>query len=291
MRLALSKIPGAVAAEHVGEREQLLGLGVRARHVAAVGNLVQIRSAGAEAQRSPAHCLGQQIGHGGQIVGRRRGLLDAAFAHRVLAQRGVPDHATDVEALRHAAHAGEVLAVGHPIPGQPVENGVAWNVLDALHHRRKNLAVFRLARSEGDTTVAHHHTGDAVIAAAGPDRIPRELRIEVGVDVDEARSHHSVGGVDHPASGTNDVGGDVDDVIVDDRHVGRPGRRAGPVDNQPAAYEYVERTHLPANPRLQRLLTSRSRDRSGTTPSSRCPDGCSFVTLRDDATSHRIPNG
>ena len=93
---------GAVAAEHVGEREQLVGLGVRARHRPAVGNLVQERAAGAEAQRAAAHRLVEQVGHRREVVGRRRSLLDAALAHRVLAQRAVADHAADVETLRHA---------------------------------------------------------------------------------------------------------------------------------------------------------------------------------------------
>ena len=145
-----------------------------------------------------AHRLGEQVGHGRQIVGGRRSLLDAALAHRVLAQRAVADHAADVEALRHAADAVEVLAVGHPVPRQAVEDRVAGNVFDALHHRGQELAVLGLARREGDAAVAHHDAGDAVVAAAGSDRVPRQLGVEVGVDVDEARRDEPVGGIDAP---------------------------------------------------------------------------------------------
>ena len=181
---------------------------------------MQKRAAGAEAQRAAAQGLGEQIGHGRQIVGGRRVLLDATLTHRVLAQRAVADHATDVEPLRHAPHAVEVLAVGHPVPRQTVENRVAGNVLDALHHRRQDLAVLGLARGERDAAVAHHDAGDAVVAAAGPDRIPRQLRVEVRVDVDEARRHQPIGGIEHPRRRADDVGRDIDDLIVDDRDVG-----------------------------------------------------------------------
>ena len=128
---------GAVATEHVGEREQLVGLGVGAGHRTAVGHLVEERAAGAETQRSGPHRLGEQVGHHGQVVGRRRLLFEPACTHRVLTQCAVPDHATDVEALRQPGHALEVLAVRHPVPRQSLEDRVARDVLDALHHRRQ----------------------------------------------------------------------------------------------------------------------------------------------------------
>ena len=90
-----------------------------------------------------------------------------------------------------------------------------------------------------------------MIAAAGPDRIPRQLRVEVGVDVDEAGRDQPVGGIDHPGRRADDVGSDVDDLVVDDRHIGHSRRRARAIDHRPTANEHVERTHqLPEPPSL-----------------------------------------
>ena len=59
---------GAVAAEHVGERVQLVRLGVGAGHRSAVGHLVQVRPAGGEAERSTAHRLVEQLDHRRHVV-------------------------------------------------------------------------------------------------------------------------------------------------------------------------------------------------------------------------------
>ena len=41
----------------------------------------------------------------------------------------------------------------------------------------------------------------------------------------------------------DDVGRDVDDVIVDDRNIGDSRRRAGAVDHRATANQHVEGTH------------------------------------------------
>ena len=67
-------------------------------------------------------------------------------------------------------------------------------------------------RRERHAAVAHDDAGDAVPAARRPDGIPRELSIEVRVDVDEAGGHEPVGRIDLAAA----LGGDAALGRVDD---------------------------------------------------------------------------
>ena len=121
------------AAEHVGDREQLAFVGPRAGHRAAVGHAVQQRARRREAERARAHRLVDEVAHRGDVVVGRGRLVEAALAHRVVAHRAVADHAADVDALGQRVDRGEVLAVGLPVPGEPVEDRVGGDVLDRLH--------------------------------------------------------------------------------------------------------------------------------------------------------------
>ena len=176
----------AGAAEHVGERQQLVGGGVGARHRASVGHAVQERAAGREAERTRRHRFLEEPRHRVDVVGPRRLGAEAALAHHVGAQRAVADEAAGVGALRHPVERGVELAVRLPVPGQAVEDRVAGDVLDALHHLREVRTIVRAARGERDAAVAEHDARDAVPAARRGDRVPRQLGVEVGVDVDEA---------------------------------------------------------------------------------------------------------
>ena len=97
-------------------------------------------------------------------------------------------------------------------------------------------------------TIPSPVNADPVVAAARSDRVPRQLRVEVSVDVDEARRDHPIGGIDHPGCRTDDVGGDVDDLIVDDRYISHPRRRTRAIDHRAMANEHVERTHQMPTP-------------------------------------------
>src|SRR5690606_33424408 len=70
-------------------------------------------------------------------------------------------------------------------------------------------------------------------------RIPRELSVEVGVDVDEPGGDHAVGGIDHPFGVAVDVAHGHDHT-VGDADVAHPGLGTGPVDDRPVADEKVE---------------------------------------------------
>ena len=110
----------------------------------AVGHAVQ-RACATSRSRARRHRIASSTRsrHGGDVVGRGRRLVEAALAHRGDPHRAVADHAADVDALGDAVDPAEVLAVGRPVPRQAVEDGVARDVLDALHHLGQELAVAR----------------------------------------------------------------------------------------------------------------------------------------------------
>ncbi len=186
-------------AHHLRDREQLVRVGVRAGNDAAVGHPVQRGARGREPERARVDRLGDELAHRLDVgLGACGRLVDRPLAHRVDAHRAVPDHAADVHALGHAVDRVEVLAVGLPVPAEALHDRVGGDVLDRLHHLGEVLPVLGLARRERHAAVAEHHRRDAVPARRRADRVPRELRVEVGVDVDEAGGDELAVGVDLP---------------------------------------------------------------------------------------------
>ena len=68
--------------------------------------------------------------------------------------------------------------------------------------------------------------------------VPRELGVEVGVDVDEARRHERAVGVDGAAGGIIDRA-DRGDVFPVDRDVARETGAPGAVDDRAAANDEI----------------------------------------------------
>ena len=90
----------AVPPEHIGDREQLALVGPRSRHGPAVGNTMQQRARRREAERAGCHRLVDEVAHDRDVVVGCGCFVEAALAHRVVAERAVADHAADVHALR-----------------------------------------------------------------------------------------------------------------------------------------------------------------------------------------------
>ena len=86
-------------------------------------------------------------------------------------------------------------------------------------------------RREGHPAVAHHDRRHAVPARGRHQRVPPDLRIEMGVDVDEPRCHEEALGIDDPP-GTQPVHlADRDDPVAVDRDIGSAAWRARSVDH------------------------------------------------------------
>jgi len=142
----------------------------------------------------------------------------------------VAHHAADVDALRERVDGREVFAVRLPVPGEPFEDGVGGDVLDGLHELREPTLLTLAHRGERDAAVAEHDRRDTVPARGGRVGIPRNLRVEVSVHVDESRRDVRTACVDLGAALLGH-GTDARDPVAVDRDVGRDGRGTAAVDD------------------------------------------------------------
>ena len=217
--------------ERVRQGDQLLDAGEGAGYLPAVGQRVQDRAGGADADRAPIQRLVHVGGHGRQLVGRgRHGRVEAGFAHHVPAHRAVADHPRHVEPLGQTVQGVEVVAVGLPVPGQAAEDRRRRDVLDRFHHLGQPGPVLGPAGGEGHPAVADDHRGHAVPGRRGGLRVPAQLGIEVGVGVDEPGRDRQTVSLDGPSPRRLD-GAHGDDAVAVDGHVGGPSGRPRAVDH------------------------------------------------------------
>jgi hypothetical protein len=162
------------------------------------------------------------------------------------------DHAAGVDSERALVEGAQVVPVGLPAPVEPGHDRVGGDVLDRLHHPGQVALLAGADRGEGDAAVAQHHGGDAVPARRAGHRVPEELGVEVGVDVDEAGRDQAVTGVHLAPAPLGHLAHRGDPVAVDG-HVGRPRRGPGAVgDLAPADHDVVHRRTLPP-PRVPKM--------------------------------------
>ena len=186
----------AVFAEHITKRKQFAFVGERARYLAAIGYHMQQRARRGEAKRAGTDCFVDHVDHGRDVFGRRGRFVHAPFAHGSKPNRRVADHAANIDALVGAIDPLQVLAIGRPVPRQTFEDCPLGDVFDALHHLGKHFSAARGDRSEGHAAVAKHRAGDAVPTARCLDGIPCDLRVEMGMNIDETGCHDAAIGVD-----------------------------------------------------------------------------------------------
>ena len=169
-----------------------------------------------------------------------RGLVaGAALAHDVAAHCAMRHLATDIGDLRQPVDVIEELGERLPTPLDAGCERGARDVLDTLHEPDEPVMSIGCSRREADAAVAHDHGGDAVPARRRQERIPRDLPVVVGVDVDEAGRHQRTVGIDHLASRALDAT-DVGDGAIGDGDIGGLGRCAGAVDDRaPLDHEVV----------------------------------------------------
>ena len=118
------------------------------------------------------------------------------------------DIAGIVDALGRGVHGGHELGEGLPAPVDAGQHGVAVDVFRALQIAEHEVGLGLAAGGEREAAIAHHRRGDAVIAGAGAELVPEQLRVHVRVAVHEA-------GRDDMALGIDDLfrrGGDAPDA-------------------------------------------------------------------------------
>ncbi len=116
--------------------------------------------------------------------------------------------------------------------GRPGPERGERHPLDARHHPRDVVDVLRRHGRQRESAVAAEHRRHTVQRRGAGIGVPEELRVVVGVQVDEAGRDEHAGGVDHGV-GARGVGAGPDpgDALALDHHVGPDRRRAGPVDD------------------------------------------------------------
>jgi hypothetical protein len=186
---------GALVARHLARQREELGAGRPPRGdglTVAVG--VCAGEGGREAEAAGLDRRAQQRDH-----------LVELCVGRLIAHRSGPHHAAADRAVAHeeagvhaevAVEAGQVLGEGIPLAVDSGLEGRQRHALDPGHHAPRVVAVARRQRSEGEAAVAGDDGGDPVQVRRRCRRVPQDLRVVVGVRIDEPGAHHVAAGVD-----------------------------------------------------------------------------------------------
>ena len=170
-----------------GDAQQLVGRGRQARRRPPVARTVVDRPGGREAEGPGPDPVGRQPAHRLDLVGRRDlGVLGAPVAHHVAPQCAVRDLRGHVHGVGQSVEHVEVLREALPPPADALGQRRARDVLHALHQGDQPVVTVGLHRREPDATVAHDHGRDALPRGRGQQRVPGDLTVVVGVDVDPA---------------------------------------------------------------------------------------------------------
>ena len=210
----------------LGDAEQLGLAGAERRREAAVARLVLGR-----ARRGEAHCTGAQrlLGEPRHLLdlafGRHFGVIGAAVAHHVEAQRAVWQLCGHVDGALHRRQGIEIVREGLPVELHALAEHGAGNILDAFHQVDQVARGTGPDRGEADAAIAEHGGRHAMPGGGRDERVPGRLPVIVGVDVDEARCHHQPVGVDL-ASGGAEFRSDRSDAALLHCDIGDPARCA-----------------------------------------------------------------
>ncbi len=93
--------------------------------------------------------------------------------------------------------AAEPLSERGPVPGQPGPERRERHTFDPGHHAADVIGVLGAQWREGEAAVAAEHRRDAVQRGGAGIGVPRQLRVVVRVQVDEAGCDEHPAGVDH----------------------------------------------------------------------------------------------
>ena len=182
--------------EGLAERHHLVFSGERSRHVFAIDGAVHDRARGGDAERADLDPLVHQLAHLLDILGVGWLVHRAAFPHHVRAYRPVWHLGADIDRLWQRVDVVEILGEGLPVPLHPSGKGCPRDVLDALHEPDQPIVAVGGAWCEAHAAVPDHDRGDPVPTGRREQRIPRDLSVEVRVDVHEAGSDDQSRGID-----------------------------------------------------------------------------------------------
>jgi hypothetical protein len=243
-----------MASDLTAQRQHLLGGGHARRHGVAVAVGVRRRARGREPEAARGDAIGKQLGHGLDlgIGGRIHGALGP---HDLAANRTVAHEETRVDRDLAVEHV-EVFTEGGPAPVDALFERGERHAFDLGHHAPREVGVGLDDGCEGEAAVATDDRRDPVHVRRRCVRVPQQLRVVVGVRVDEAWAHDEPGSVDDPRGRVGDLA-DRGDATLADPDVADEARTTGSVDDGRAVDAYVEH-----------VIPSQMR-RAGTTPAMR----------------------
>ena len=179
-------------AEHARQRQAgFVGHHVR-HHRGAVKVALHARgTVRVEALRGPSACAGvhrfvEQAANFARLLFGRRPRLGSFQTHHPRQQRRDRNIRQNVHGLGTAVDTVEKFGESGPIPGHPGLHRRVRNRFDARHREHRAFAAFGTHGCEAETAVADYDRGDAVPARDGAVRIPEELRVVVGMQIDES---------------------------------------------------------------------------------------------------------
>src|SRR6266581_9796510 len=179
-------------------------------------------------------------GYVGHSAVRTYVMGERAFDQDVGAHGGVADVAGVVDALGQGIEDVEELRIRGPAPLDPGLHRLRRDVLGALQVLDDQVLVGGGAGGQREAAVAHDDRGDAVVARRGPEGIPEDLGVHVGVAVDEAWRDDEPVGVDDLARPLADAADRIDPAVAH-ADVGRVRRQTGSIDHHPVLDHQVKR--------------------------------------------------
>jgi hypothetical protein len=136
----------------------------------------------------------------------------------------VPGQAGDVQAVRGALDRIEILGERFEGPRKSGLQGIERHAFDVLERSHDGGAMLGLRRRNPEPAVARHDCGHTVPGRWGEIPIPQDLRVEVGVRIDESRCENQTLKIDRDVAPRIDALGDLDDLAA---HHGDVGATAG----------------------------------------------------------------
>ncbi len=166
-------------------------------------------------------------------LGRHSAALGRFDAHHVIEQRIHRHVGQQVDALGQTVERVHELGVAFPVPGQRRLHRSQRDGLGAHHGQHRALALLRFDRREAEAAVADHDRGDTVPGRNRQIRIPENLGVVMGVEVDEARGDNQPAGIDDLGCLVGRYAPNLGNSAVFDTHIAAKARRTGTVDDHP----------------------------------------------------------
>ena len=167
------------------QRAQFTIVGEARRHGCAALAVVRFGGRGGEAHGAGGHALAHECHHPGDLV-VGGGAFGRFLAHHPGADRRMAGEAGDVGADAQPLQHVEILREALELPADAGAQRIERHALDMGEMAHGEVAVLRLAGRDGEAAVAQDCRGDPQRRRGIDERIPGDLRVVVGVAVDDA---------------------------------------------------------------------------------------------------------